>query len=77
MQIKQFDTGLKDQKNIKNLDITPEENLKNKQKVRSYLNRIYQTGKSKIDENVKNYFSEDDYSYRIGLYTINLYDNIN
>ena len=59
MQIKQFDTGLKDQKNIKNLDITPEENLKNKQKVRSYLNRIYQTGKSKIDENVKNYFSED------------------
>jgi hypothetical protein len=25
---------------------------------------------------VQNYFSEDDYSYRIGLYTINLYDKI-
>ncbi len=59
MQMKQFDTVLRDQKDIKKLDITPEENLKNKQKVRSYLNRIYQSGKSKIDENIKNYFSED------------------
>ena len=25
---------------------------------------------------VQNYFSEDDYSYRIGLYTLNLYDKI-
>ena len=59
-KLKEFCSSLKKYNIIlKDLTFWIKENLKNKQKVRSYLNRIYQTGKSKIDENVKNYFSED------------------
>ena len=40
MKIENFDTGLKGQKDIKNLIISPEENYINKKKVREYLNNI-------------------------------------
>ena len=59
MQIEQFDTGLKGQKNIKKLVITPEENYNNKQKVKHYLKTTLHSGKLKIEENLKEFFSED------------------
>ena len=40
MQIEQFDTGLKNQENVKKLVITPQENYNYKQVVRKYLNTI-------------------------------------
>ena len=58
MKIENFDTGLKGQKDIKNIIITPEENYNNKQKVRNILKKIVQMGKSKLDDNLNEYFSE-------------------
>ena len=59
MQIEQFDTGLKGQENVKKLIISPEENFKNKLKVRGYLEQIFKDGISKIDENLENSFSKN------------------
>jgi len=59
MQIEQFDTGLKGQENIKKLVITPEQNYNNKQKVKHYLKTTLHCGKLKIEENLKEFFSED------------------
>ncbi len=59
MQIEQFDTGLKGQENIKKLVITPEQNYNNKQKVKHYLKTTLHSGKSKIEENLEEFFSED------------------
>ena len=59
MQIEQFDTGLKGQENAKKLIISPEENLKNKLKVRGYLKQIFIDGLSKLDENVEKSFANN------------------
>jgi len=59
MEIENFDTGLKGQKVIKNIIITPEENYNNKQKVRDYLRNIIHQGQSKLDDNLNEYFSND------------------
>ena len=40
MQIEQFDTGLKTKTNIKDIILLPEQNLRNKNLIRSYLNHI-------------------------------------
>ena len=40
MQIDQFDTGLKTKTNVKDIVISPEQNLQNKNLIRSYLNQI-------------------------------------
>ena len=37
MKIENFDTGLKGQGVIENIIITPEENYRNKQKIKNYL----------------------------------------
>ena len=59
MQIEQFDTGLKGQENVKKLNISPEENFKNKLTVRRYLKEIFKNGISNIEENLENSFSND------------------
>ena len=59
MKIENFDTGLKGQKDIKNIIISPEENYNNKKKVREYLKNIVQQGPSKLDNNLNRYFSSD------------------
>ena len=59
MQIEQFDTGLKGQENVKKIVITPEQNYNNKQKIKHYLKTTLHSGKEKIDENLKEFFSED------------------
>ena len=59
MKIENFDTGLKGQEDIKNIIITPEENYNNKQKVKDILKKIIQMGKSKLDDNLNKYFSDD------------------
>ena len=51
MKIENFDTGLKGQEDVENIIITPEENYKNKQKVKNYLTDIVHSGKSKLDDN--------------------------
>ena len=40
MKIENFDTGLKGQKEVENIIITPEENFRNKQKVKDYLTNL-------------------------------------
>ena len=52
MKIENFDTGLKGQKDIKNLIISPEENYINKKKVREYLNNIVHQGPSKLEDSL-------------------------
>jgi len=59
MKIENFDTGLKGQKDIENIIITPEENYNNKQKVRDSLKKIIQMGKSKLNDNLNECFSSD------------------
>ena len=59
MQIEQFDTGLKGQENVKKLIISPEENFKNKLKVREYLKQIFIGGLPKLDENIEKSFAND------------------
>ena len=59
MKIENFDTGLKGQEDIKNIIITPEENYNNKQKVRNSLIDIIHSGKSKLDQNLFKYFSQN------------------
>ncbi len=59
MQIEQFDTGLKEQKNFKKLVISQEENYNNKQKIRQYLNTIIRDGKSGLDGNLNKFFHNE------------------
>ena len=59
MKIENFDTGLKGQKDIKNIIINPEENYNNKKRVREYLKNIVHQGPSKLDDNLNRYFSND------------------
>ena len=57
MQIEQFDTGLKNLENVKQIVISPQENFENKQKIRGYLKKIFEGGVSKLDHNLSNLFS--------------------
>ena len=57
MQIEQFDTGLKNLENVKQIVISPQENFENKQKIRGYLKKIFEDGVSKLDHNLTNLFS--------------------
>ena len=57
MKIENFDTGLKGQNDVENIIITPKENYNNKQKVRDILKKIIQMGKSKLNDNLNEYFS--------------------
>ena len=57
MQIEQFDTGLKGQENIKKINISPEENFKNKQKIRNILNKIVKEGLFGLETNLNDFFS--------------------
>ena len=41
MKIENFDTGLKGQEDVENIIITPEENYKNKQKVKKNENSFF------------------------------------
>ena len=59
MKIENFDTGLKGQEDVKNIIITPEENYKNKQKIREYLKDIIHSGKKHIDKNLNKYFTQN------------------
>ena len=58
MKIENFDTGLKGQEEIKNIIISPEENYRNKQKVKNYLTDNH-SGKSTLDGNLNKYFDTD------------------
>ena len=40
MQIEQFDTGLKTKTNIKDIVLSPEQNFRNKNLIRTYLNQL-------------------------------------
>jgi len=57
MQIEQFDTGLKNLENVKQIVISPQENFENKQKIRGYLKNIFEDGVSKLDHNLSSLFS--------------------
>ncbi len=57
MQIEQFDTGLKNLENVKQIVISPQENFENKQKIRGCLKKIFEDGVSKLDHNLSNLFS--------------------
>ena len=59
MKIENFDTGLKGQEDVENIIITPEENYRNKQKVKNYLTDIVHSGKSNLDDNLNKYFDTD------------------
>ena len=59
MKIENFDTGLKGQEDVENIIITPEENYRNKQKVKNYLTDIVHSGKSSLDDNLNKYFDTD------------------
>ena len=59
MKIENFDTGLKGQEDVENITITPEENYRNKQKVKNYLTDIVHSGKSTLDDNLNKYFDID------------------
>ena len=50
MQIEQFDTGLKTKTNIKDIVLSPEQNFRNKNLIRSYLNQIVNLGLKEIDK---------------------------
>ena len=59
MKIEKFDTGLKGLKEVENIIISPEENFKNKQKVKNYLTDIVHSGKSNLNDNLNKYFTKD------------------
>ena len=54
MQIEQFDTGLKTKTNVRNIVLSPEKNLENKNLIRGYLNKIVTSGINEIDNNEYN-----------------------
>ena len=59
MQIEQFDTGLKTKTNVKDIVISPEQNLQNKNLIRSYLNQIVNLGIKEIDKSLEKAFVND------------------
>ena len=59
MQIEQFDTGLKTKTNVKDIVLSPEQNLQNKNLIRSYLNRIINLGLKDIDKSLDKAFIND------------------
>ena len=59
MQIDQFDTGLKTKTNVKDIVISPEQNLQNKNLIRSYLNQIINLGIKEIDKSLEKAFVND------------------
>ena len=59
MQIEQFDTGLKTKTNVKDIVLSPEQNFRNKNLIRSYLNQIVNLGLKEIDKNLDKAFIND------------------
>ena len=59
MQIEQFDTGLKTKTNIKDIILLPEQNLRNKNLIRDYLNQIVNLGLKEIDKSLDKAFIND------------------
>ena len=51
MQIEQFDTGLKDKKNIEDIEITPIQNFNNKKFIRDNLQNIYNLKNNNLQNN--------------------------
>ena len=59
MQIEQFDTGLKNKKNIEDVEITPIQNLNNKKFVIENFRNIYGLKKINLKKNLLNIFDKD------------------
>ena len=59
MQIEQFDTGLKTKTNVKDIVLSPEQNFRNKNLIRSYLNQIVNLGVKEIDKSLDKAFIND------------------
>ena len=59
MQIEQFDTGLKTKTNVKDIVLSPEQNFRNKNLIRSYLNQIVNFGLKEIDKSLDKAFIND------------------
>ena len=59
MQIEQFDTGLKTKTNVKDIVLSPEQNFRNKNLIRSYLNQIVNFGLKEIDKSLNKAFIND------------------
>ena len=59
MQIEQFDTGLKTKTNVKDIVLSPEQNFRNKNLIRSYLNQIVNLGLKEIDKSLDKAFIND------------------
>ena len=59
MQIEQFDTGLKTKTNVKDIVLSPEQNFRNKNLIRSYLNQIVNFGLKEIDKSIDKAFIND------------------
>ena len=59
MQIEQFDTGLKTKTNVKDIILSPEQNFRNKNLIRSYLNQIVNLGLKEIDKSLDKAFIND------------------
>jgi len=59
MQIEQFDTGLKTKTNVKDIVLSPEQNFRNKNLIRSYLNHIVNLGLKEIDKSLDKAFIND------------------
>ena len=56
MQIEQFDTGLKTKTNVKDIVLSPEQNFRNKNLIRTYLNQIVNLGLKQIDKSLDKVF---------------------
>ena len=59
MQIEQFDTGLKDKKNIEDIEITPIQNFNNKKFIRDNLQNIYNLKNNNLQNNLLKVFDEN------------------
>ena len=59
MQIEQFDTGLKDKKNIEDIEITPIQNFNNKKFIRDSLQNIYNLKNNNLQNNLLKVFDEN------------------
>ena len=59
MQTEQFDTGLKTKTNVKDIILSPKQNLQNKNLIRNYLNQIISLGIKEIDKSLEKAFVSD------------------
>ena len=59
MQIEQFDTGLKNKKNVEDVQITPIQNLNNKKFVIESFRNIYELKKINLKNNLLKLFDKD------------------